>query len=111
MTHTPPVTATTECVQELVPPRLTEIQPAQPLPGSEITVLGTGGYLQDSCGGYNESSRLFTLYLDGEPAGNLTCYVNRCEAKVMLPETISAGSHCLSVDMEECQFEFQVSAQ
>jgi hypothetical protein len=98
-------------MQELVPPRLAEILPAQPLPGSEITVLGAGGYLQDSCGGYVESARLFTLYLDREHAGSLTCYVNRCEAKVMLPETISAGSHCLSVDSEECQFEFQVSAQ
>jgi hypothetical protein len=112
MTDTPPPAVTaTSCVQELVPPQLTEIQPAQPLPGSEITILGTGGYLQDSCGGYIESARVFALYLDRESAGDLTCYVSRCETKVTLPDMISTGSHCLSVESEECQFEFQVTAQ
>lgn len=107
----PPFDTATTCVQELVPPRITETQPAQAAPGSEITVIGTGGYIQDSCGGYNESSRGFALYLDQEPVGDLSCYVNRCEAKVTLPDTISTGMHCLSVQRDECQFEFQVTAQ
>jgi hypothetical protein len=111
MTHTPPVTATTECVQELVLPRLTEVQPAQATPGSEITVVGAGGYIQDNCGGYIESARVFTLYLDDAPAAELSCYVNRCEARVTLPVTISTGSHCLSLEREECQLDFEVTAQ
>jgi hypothetical protein len=101
------VTATVQCVQETVPPEIMEIQPAQATPGSEITVVGYGGYIKDTCGGYFEGSKLFKLYLDHEPIGDLSCYVNRCEGKITLPSTLSIGVHCLSVEVAKCQFEFQ----
>ena len=103
----PPVTATVQCVQETVPPEIMEIQPAQATPGSEITVVGSGGYIKDTCGGYFEGSKLFKLYLDNEPIGDLACYVNHCEGKITLPSTLSIGVHCLSVEVGKCQFEFQ----
>ena len=110
---TPPslLTPTMECDQELVLPQITEIQPAQPGPGEEITVIGSGGYLQDTCGGFSEGSRDFTLYLDQEPAGSLSCYVNRCEGKLVLPAALSTGKHCLSVEPDRCTFEFQASSE
>jgi hypothetical protein len=101
------VTATVQCVQEPVPPQITEIQPAEPLPGSEINVIGSGGYLQDTCGGYIEGLKIFKIYLDNEPVGDLSCYINHCEGKLTLPSTLSTGTHCLSVEVGQCQFEFQ----
>lgn len=110
-TPQPVITATSQCQQELIPPVIIEIQPAQPVPGSEIKVIGSGGYVRDSCGGYVEGSKVFQLYLDNEPLGDLSCYVNHCEAKVTLPSTASAGPHCLSTEIEQCQLEFQVTVQ
>lgn len=106
-TPQPSVTATVQCAQELVPPQITEIQPAAPIPGDEINVIGSGGYIQDTCGGYIEGSKVFKMYLDHEPVGDLSCYVNRCEGKITLPSALSTGVHCLSVEVGKCQFEFQ----
>jgi hypothetical protein len=111
VTSEPSVTETVQCVQEFVPPQITEIQPSAPIPGSEINVIGSGGYVQDTCGGYNEGSRVFKMYLDNEPVGDLSCYVNHCEGKLTLPGTLFIGSHCISVQTNECQFEFQIVAK
>jgi hypothetical protein len=105
------VTATDPCEQTLVAPTIMEIQPADPIAGDEIHVSGSGGYIQDTCGGYTEGAREFRLYLDHEPVGDLTCYVNRCEGKLTLPSTLIAGPHCLSPDAGTCEFEFQVVAK
>jgi hypothetical protein len=102
-------TATVQCEQEVVPPQITEVRPAQAIPGSEISVIGSGGYVQDTCGGYSEGSKTFKLYLDNEPIGDLSCYINRCEKQLTLSSAISSGSHCLSVQKDECQFEIQVT--
>jgi hypothetical protein len=113
MTPTPLLTdtATIPCEQTLVAPTIMEIQPAEPMAGSEINVIGSGGYIQDTCGGYIETAREFKLYLDQEPIGDLSCYVNRCEGKLALPSTLTVGRHCLSVEAGTCQFEFQVVAK
>jgi len=118
VTATPQIaaTATVQCEQELILPRIVEIQSARPLPGDEITVIGSGGYVRDTCGGYIEGSRVFKLYLDNEAIGDLSCYVNHCEGKVTLPGTLSTGSHCLFAEARaltpnECQFEFQVTTE
>ncbi len=100
---------TVQCRQELVPPQIMEIQPAAPAPGSKVEVTGFGGYTRDNCGGVNESAKVFELYLDQELAGDLLCYVNRCEGKITLPETMSSLSHCLSTEKDGCEFEFKVS--
>ena len=111
VTHipSPSVTATVPCAQELIAPQIIEIRPAQAVPGSEITVTGSGGYVRDSCGGYIEGAREFKLYLDNEPVSNLSCYVNHWEGKLVLQDTLSVGKHCLSVEMDKCQFEFQIT--
>jgi hypothetical protein len=88
-----------------------EIQPAEPNAGSEIKVIGSGGYIQDTCGGYIEGAREFKLYVDQELVGDLSCYVNRCEGKLTLPNTLTVGQHCLSVEAGTCEFDFQVVAQ
>jgi len=105
------VTATVPCEQTLVVPTIMEIQPAEPISGGEILVIGSGGYIQDSCGGYIEGAREFKLYLDQEPIGDLSCYVNRCEGKLTLPSTVTVGPHCLSVETATCEFEFEVVAE
>jgi hypothetical protein len=100
---------TPQCIETLIPAKITEIQPAQPSARSEITVLGSGGFIQDSCGGINESARSFTLYLDAEPTGDFMCYVNHCELKFQLADALADGSHCLSVQKDVCEFQFSVS--
>lgn len=107
-------TATLSCEQTPIPPLIAEIQPALPKPGDEITVIGSGGLIQDSCGGYIEGLREFPLYLDREPVGSISCYINRCEGKFMLPDTATIGPHCLianeasMVEPDQCPFEFEV---
>ena len=104
-------TATLSCEQELIPPQIMEIQPAEPEAGSEIKVIGSGGYIRDSCGGYIEGARSFKLHLDNETIGDLVCYVNRCEGKLTLPGTLAVGAHCLSVEAGTCEFEFATVAK
>jgi len=41
----------TACPQTLVPPVIREVRPAEPSAGEGITLIGSGGYLQDACGG------------------------------------------------------------
>lgn len=107
-----PSSATEElkCSKKFVPPKITEVQPGQGKPGSEIKILGAGGYEQDTCGGYDESARDFGMYLDGEPVEALQCYINHCEAKLTLPSTITPGKHCLSLQKDACELEFVVAA-
>lgn len=109
--HPSEAVPTPACVEQFVSPVIIEIQPAQPLAGGELTVIGSGGYAQDSCGGVNESARSFPLYLDGEVVADFHCYVNHCEAKVELLSTLEAGRHCLSMQEDVCEFEFAVLAQ
>lgn len=105
------VTATVPCEQTLIPPVIMEIQPAEPAAGSEIKIIGSGGYIRDTCGGYIEGAREFKLHLDNEPVGDLSCYVNRCEGNLTLPSTLTVGPHCLSVEGGTCEFEFQVGTK
>jgi hypothetical protein len=103
-----PSTATQPCQETIIQPTLTTVEPAQVLPGGTILVTAIGGYVQDSCGGINESARSFPLFLDQEPLGNLSCYVNHCETKFDLADTLDSGLHCLSVQKDTCEFEFEV---
>src|SRR5512143_3508489 len=103
-----PAGAATNCVQEEVFPKITEVKPAQLMPGSEILLIASGGYIKDSCGGYNESARTYPVYLDDEPAGELQCYVNHCEGTFRLPARAGVGRHCLSVQKGTCQMELEV---
>ena len=112
-TPLPPPTwtpAASDCILVEVPPQLSEVQPAQVAPGDEFTVMGSGGYLQDNCGGYIESAREFQLYFDGEPIGVLSCYVNHCEARLTTPANASPDVHCISVGEMGCEVNIQVTS-
>ena len=104
------LTQAVQCLQEQVLPKILEIQPVVIKPGSEVKISGSGGYIKDSCGGYVEGSQVFKLYLDDEPMAELSCYVNHCEGKLVLPENIAVGSHCLGVQKGSCQMELEVTA-
>ncbi len=88
-----------------------EIRPAQIMPGSEVTVIASGGYFRDTCGGYNEGSRIYKIYLDNEPIADLSCYINHCEGKFVLSDSIAVGSHCMGVQKGTCQLELQVAGK
>jgi hypothetical protein len=78
-------------------PQLDNAQPAQASPGTEIKVVGSGGYLR--CGqGYNESARSFELYFDGQPIGSIACYVKHCEVTLEIPADAASGVHTISVE-------------
>ena len=105
------IVETPVCIEKTIPPIIADIQPSQIMSGSEITIIGTGGYIQDSCGGFNESASRFNLYLDNKTVGDLICYVNHCEVKIVLSDTITSGSHCLSTQKDICEFEFEVASK
>lgn len=102
---------TSVCIEKTVSPTIAEIQPPQIVSGSEITIIGTGGYIQNSCGGINESARRFNLYLNNETVGDLICYANHCEAKIVLSGAITSGLHCLSTQQNFCEFEFEIATK
>ncbi len=104
-----PGTPTAQCVQEEILPTITEIRPAQARPGSEVTVIASGGYLRDSCGGYHEGSRVYKIYVDDEPTAELSCYINHCEGKFTLSQSITAGLHCMGVQKGTCQIQLDVT--
>lgn len=83
---------------ELVWPKLQEIKPSQVPPGGTLRVIGSGGYVRCGERGYNESSRFFHLYLDGEPVSKINCYVNHCEGDLTVPNTTLPGEHAISVE-------------
>lgn len=85
---------------DLVWPSLKEVQPQTIQPGGELTVIGYGGYVRCGSGGYNESARSFQLYFDDQPVSSMTCYVNRCEGKLVVPDEAAVGTHVISVEGE-----------
>jgi hypothetical protein len=93
---------------ELVSPVLHHVEPAQAAPGDEITVIGSGGYVRDNCGGYDESARDFELYFDDQPVGSIGCYVNHCQASLTIPANAAPGSHCISVAEPGCDIDLQI---
>ncbi len=103
-----PGTPTKECVQEEVLPKIQEVRPAEIRAGSEVMVTASGGYLKDNCGGFIEGARMYKLYFDDEPFADLSCYVNHCEGKFVLPTSVTAGRHCLGVQKGTCQLEVDV---
>lgn len=106
-----PGTPTAECLQEEILPKITEVRPTQITPGTEMTVIATGGYLRDTCGGYNESAQLYKIYVDDKPIADLSCYVNHCESRFALPDSTTVGPHCMGVLKGTCQLRFEVARE
>ncbi len=92
-------------------PKIQDVQPSEIRPGDEVTVVASGGYFQDDCGGFNESARVYKLYLDDEPVADLVCYVNHCEGKFVMPLNAALGAHCRGVEKGTCQLEVQVAGR
>jgi len=82
----------------LVPPTLLQLDPAQAAPGDTVRVIGNGGYLFTPPSGYNESARNFKIFFDGSAVGELACYVNHCETKIVVPSEATVGAHVISVE-------------
>jgi len=106
-----PGTSATQCPQEEVPPKIMEVRPAQITPGSDVTVIGSGGFIQDTCGSTIEGSRVFKVYLDNQPVADFSCTINHCEGKFTLSSSVALGAHCLSAQKGTCQMELQVAAK
>ncbi|HYO49899.1 MAG TPA: hypothetical protein VEW94_08605 [Chloroflexia bacterium] len=82
----------------IVWPKLEKLEPDRARPGVTVRVTGREGYLLLPGGGYDESYRTFTLYLDGRKISTIECYVNHCEGKFVVPDFASTGSHEVSVE-------------
>ncbi len=103
-----PGTPTPQCVQEEILPTIEQVEPDNIRPGTLVTVSARGGYFRDNCGAVNESARPYKLYFDDEPIADLMCYVNHCEGKFTLPQSVAAGRHCMGVQKGSCQMEVDV---
>ena len=79
-------------------PTLVGVGPEVAAPGEGIEIIGQGGYLFTPPSGYNESARGFEVFFDGEVAGEVSCYVNRCEGRITVPDSATEGMHAISVD-------------
>lgn len=104
----PPPASTHDCKWETVLPELVDVQPTPVQSGTEIKLMGFGGFLKDNCGGYNESARSFPLYLDHDLIGEVSCYVNRCQATVTIPPQTPPGTYCFSTVPAQCDVEVTV---
>jgi len=103
-----PGTPTATCAREEILPKITDVQPDELRAGSEVTVIASGGYFRDTCGGYDESARTYRVFVDDEPLADLPCYFNHCEARFALPQDITAGAHCVGVQKGTCQVKIEV---
>jgi hypothetical protein len=91
-------TLTPEQGGTLVLPSFQEVLPPEASPGEEVRVIGRGGYLKLTAGGYNEANRNFPLLFDGVPIGQVSCYVNRCEGKFIIPADTTPGPHLITTE-------------
>jgi hypothetical protein len=82
-------------------PSLLPIEVESVMPGDELEIVATGGYLRwdNECRkSINESAREFRVYIDDEPVGNISCFVNVCRVTITIPVDTSPGTHSLSVE-------------
>jgi hypothetical protein len=106
-----PGTSTPVCAREEILPKITDVRPEDVRPGSQVMVMASGGYFRDTCGAYDESARVYQLYIDDEPVADLMCYANHCQAEFMLAKTTTVGIHCMGVLKGTCQVKFEVAAE
>ncbi len=111
----PPLTTSlaSECSPteaEIIWPQMQSVQPEQAVPDGEIKIVASGGY-QIECGGfYNESHRLYKVYINQTEVGMLSCMVNHCEAVLEVPGDIQPGTHIISTEGGS-QIEFKILAE
>ncbi len=88
---------------QMVWPTLLTLDPETPAPGHQVKVVGQGGYLFTPPSGerpglINESARDFDLYFDGDVVGRFSCYVNRCEGTLTVPDDAVPGRHAITTE-------------
>jgi hypothetical protein len=86
---------------ELIWPTLRQVQPSRAVPGDQVEIRGTGGFLywNNECGEFrNESARDFQLFFDGETVGSITCYAHTCLADLTVPADAAPGIHTISIE-------------
>jgi hypothetical protein len=92
---------TSEELAEIVWPQLYKVQLVETAIGAEVQVIGSGGYLYwgGKCGQrYDESSRSFPLYVDGEAVDAINCYGNHCQATLSVAADALVGIHTIAVE-------------
>ena len=95
--------ASPEVTQVPVPPSLSVVAPEELAPGEEVQIAGSGGLIElrtadGKVRGYIESAKSFTLFFDGEPVGDIDCYVNTCQGAFNVPGDATPGRHEISVE-------------
>lgn len=86
---------------QIVWPSFLPIEIEEVRSGDDLEIMASGGFLQwdNECGvSINESAREFLLFIDGEPSGNISCYVNVCRVTLFIPVDTPPGTHTLSVE-------------
>ncbi|MBI4312372.1 MAG: lamin tail domain-containing protein [Chloroflexi bacterium] len=81
----------------MVWPTLVQPGSASAVPGDEMTLLGSGGYLQIR-GSHYELAHSFSVTFDGQPVGSLGCSVNGCQGAMDIPADASPGPHVIQVE-------------
>ena len=82
---------------EIIWPQLEAVQPAQAVSGAEVRITASGGYTLECDSFYNESHRVFDVFIDQEPFGTISCMSNHCEASLRIPENAAPGVHTITV--------------
>ena len=83
-------------------PTLTNIEPGEAAPGQCcVQVTSQSGYLRIG-GLYDESSRPFDLYFDGDAVGSIGCYVTFCDGAFTVPSGASPGDHQVCTEGGSC---------
>lgn len=94
-TFTPTATPSPEAT--VVYPSLNSVSPNPVAAGESVEIIGSGGYLYYANNGfYDESSRNFELFFDGDLVSTIGCYVNYCRTEFVLPADAITGTHQFS---------------
>jgi hypothetical protein len=97
---TAPLAPTSDCSQgkaEIIWPKLEAVQPEQAFSGAEVRITASGGYMLECDSFYNESHRVFDVFIDQEPFGTISCMSNHCEVLLSLPDNMATGVYTIMV--------------
>lgn len=80
----------------LIHPILEDVDPETVLPGEEVSVSGTGGFIEFEDNSTDKSPRAFTLAFDGVPLDVLECADDLCSGSLIVPQDTTPGVHTIS---------------
>ena len=82
----------------VVPPTLNDVDPATTVPGEEVQVVGTGGFIQLADGSTDKSLRAFPLVFNGVALDVLDCVNDLCGGSLIVPLNTAPGTYLISTD-------------